>query len=589
MGLEMRDLFPQRQLMKPLRSPKVSVAELAAYKGFTPDFLRELGVEDHQGEVRITYRLEDGTPAPRHRLRRALAAKRGSTWTRGEGRIVPYGMWELTRARNAGFLVLVEGESDTWTLLYHGFPVLGIPGATMAHVLQPEHLQGIHRIYMVQEPDTGGSTFVRKILERLGKLCWEGTGFTVVLPDGIEDPNELHRKDPESFKSRFQEILDSASQVYPEQTKRAPKPADAISSYRREQDGLYHLKATRDGEVPVRLTNFTAEITADVRVDDGAEVHRRFEIATELNGVRSRFTVPTTQFASMNWVVEHLGSGAIVFPGNTNRDHARTAIQMLSTGTERRTIYAHVGWRKHNNDWIYLHSGGAIGSQGPVAGIEVELPTALQQYRLPEPDEAAAIPSAMRASLRMLDLAPKRVTVPLYASIWRALLGGIDCSIHLTGQTGEGKSELAALVQQHFGEAMNARHLPASWISTGNALESLAFQAKDAVMVVDDFAPTGTSYDVQRLHREADRLLRAQGNHAARQRLRPDTSQRPEKPPRGMIVSTGEDVPRGHSLRARLFVLELGVGELRWDRLSACQKDAAEGKYALLTERQSRR
>ena len=39
--------------------------------------------------------------------------------------------------------------------------------------------------------------------------------------------------------------------------------------------------------------------------------------------------------------------------------------------------------------------------------------------------------------------------------------------------------------------------------------------AKDAVFVVDDFAPGGTVADVQRLHREADRLLRAQGTVAA--------------------------------------------------------------------------
>jgi hypothetical protein len=31
--------------------------------------------------------------------------------------------------------------------------------------------------------------------------------------------------------------------------------------------------------------------------------------------------------------------------------------------------------------------------------------------------------------------------------------------------------------------------LPAAWSSTGNALEVLAFHAKDALLVIDDFAP----------------------------------------------------------------------------------------------------
>jgi hypothetical protein len=46
--------------------------------------------------------------------------------------------------------------------------------------------------------------------------------------------------------------------------------------------------------------------------------------------------------------------------------------------------------------------------------------------------------------------------------------------------TGRFKSEAAALAQQHFGAGLDARHLPANWSSTGNALEALAFTAKDA-------------------------------------------------------------------------------------------------------------
>jgi hypothetical protein len=75
-------------------------------------------------------------------------------------------------------------------------------------------------------------------------------------------------------------------------------------------------------------------------------------------------------------------------------------------------------------------------------------------------------------------------------------------------------------------------------------------------------------------------LLRAQGNRAGRQRMRADGGLRPPKPPRGLVLSTGEDVPRGQSLRARLLALELAPGELDWPRLTACQREAAAGRYA---------
>src|SRR5262249_31076690 len=86
--------------------------------------------------------------------------------------------------------------------------------------------------------------------------------------------------------------------------------------------------------------------------------------------------------------------------------------------------------------------------------------------------------------------------------------------------------------------------------------------------------------DVQRFHREADRLLRAQGNRAGRGRCRTDGTPRPAKPPRGLILSTGEDVPRGQSLRARMLVLEVAPGDVNAERLTDCQRDAAAGSYA---------
>lgn len=202
------------------------------------------------------------------------------------------------------------------------------------------------------------------------------------------------------------------------------------------------------------------------------------------------------------------------------------------------------------------------------------------------PPTGAELTETVRASLGLLRLGALRVTAPLLAGVYRAVLGDADFSLHLAGPTGCYKSEAVALAQQHFGAGLDARHLPASWSSTGNALEGLAFAAKDALLVVDDFSPAGSSADVQRAHREADRLFRGQGNRSGRQRMRPDGTLRPTRPPRGLTLSTGEDVPRGQSLRARLWVVEVSPGDLGPKppdpnpALTACQRHAAEGIYA---------
>jgi hypothetical protein len=365
---------------------------------------------------------------------------------------------------------------------------------------------------------------------------------------------------------------------------------------------------TKDGPVPALLCNFAARIVEEVVHDDGAEQTRSLALQGSLadGSPLPRAEVPAADFAGMGWVVPAWGTGAVVYAGQGTRDHLRVALQLLSGDVPRRTIFGHIGWRKIGEAWLYLHAGGAIGADGLAGNIPVLLPDALNGFRLPAPlvpvplrvglaygelgeaalREAAELTDAVRASLGLLRLGPDRLTFPLLAAVYRAVLGDTDFAIHLAGPTGSYKSEAAALAQQHFGAGMDARHLPASWSSTGNALEALAFTAKDTLLVVDDFCPTGSNADVQRYHREADRLFRGQGNRAGRQRMRADASLRPARTPRGLTLSTGEDTPRGQSLRARLLVLEVSPGDFGPQppapnpRLSACQQDAAAGMYA---------
>lgn len=366
---------------------------------------------------------------------------------------------------------------------------------------------------------------------------------------------------------------------------RRAEPAAAMSdshnNYFAAEGGLYLRRIVHNAEVPVRLTNFVATIVTEVVEDDGENTRHLFEIEAQRGERRKLFTTTASTFPTMNWVAEQLGAQAIVFPGMSIKDHARAAIQILSTQVQRRIVYKHTGWRKVEGvGWAYVHADGAIGGMGIVKGIEVQLEGSLGLYALPPPPQGEELKVGVNKSLRFCDVAADAITFPMFASIFRAALGGTDFAIHLSGPTGVGKSELLACVQQHFGSKMSSRNLPASWSSTGNALEALAFHAKDALLAVDDFAPSGSTHDVQRYHREADRIFRAQGNRSGRARLRADASLQRTKRPRGMILSTGEDIPKGQSLRARSLILELGPRDTRWNVLSECQSDAAKGVFA---------
>jgi hypothetical protein len=351
-------------------------------------------------------------------------------------------------------------------------------------------------------------------------------------------------------------------------------------TYEATSAGIIWHKPTRDGSRPVSLTNFTERIIADIAEDDGVESSHSLEIEAKCNGRARTFCVPASEFTSMAWPLEKLGGGAIIAAGSGVRDHARAAIQFLSKDMDHRCVFKHTGWRRVEDQWFYLHAGGAIGPEGLRTDLNVKLPSNLAAFELPSAPEGKSLRSSIRSSLRFLNLGPWRVTVPIYAAIWRSVLSASDFSLHLTGPTGSFKSCISALAMQHFGAGFDYQHLPGSWTSTANANAHLQFVLKDALFVIDDFVPQGSQADVQRMQRDADRIFRGQGNNAGRGRMARDTSLQKPTPPRGFTLSTGEDVPRGESLKARVWFLDFSLGDVDIAKLTGCQHDANSGLFA---------
>jgi hypothetical protein len=349
---------------------------------------------------------------------------------------------------------------------------------------------------------------------------------------------------------------------------------------------LCRLKFSRDGESFIEpLANFDCKVVEELMLDDGSGEIR---LTLALEGTLAdgtplpRCQVSAADFAGMNWPLREWGTRAIVNAGLGSKDHLRAAVQHNSRDAVRQTVYQHTGWRCLGDTWVYLHAGGAIGADGPVADVAVALEGTLAHYRLPDPPAGAALVRAVRASLGLVrgHFVPPRLMFPLIAAAYRAPLGEVDCSVGLIGPTGAGKSELEALAQQHYGATMDRLHLPGNWISTGNSLEARAFLCKDALLTMDDFKPGGSKADIDRTHALADRVLRGQGNLAGRGRCRADGSLRPDRPPRGLIAFSGETDLRGESLQSRNLSLFLARGDVDFTALTAFQRDAAAGLYA---------
>lgn len=529
-------------------------------------------------------------------------------------------------AAPAAELFLTEGEKKSLKATHEGFPTIGLVGVWGWQEKRPRNFDG-------------HPTGERRLIPDLAAISWAGRRVVIVFDsDAVRKPDVLaaetaladllvaHGADvrvirlPEPSQSdgtlqkcglddyliansaeSLQVLINGTpSHVRTPPNAVGPPPGRRLvegnhltdSGYAVLGGNTYHCTLTTDDgdnlkiQRRMKLANFSARIIGETIVDDGAEParHLQIEIQQPKRAVVSAM-VPIERWVGLDWIVETFGPRHIIQPGNGKRDHLRCAIQELS-GDElvTRTIYTHTGWRKIEGRWNYLHAGGGLVPSVPsvpVSGIDVRLAGAMERYRFPPAPTGEALISAVRSSLGILNgLAPDPVAFSLLAITYRAGLDSPDFSGWLAGPTGAQKSELAALGQQHFGAEMVRIKLPGNWSSTDNALEGMAFSVKDALFVIDDFAPPTSRGDSDRQQRAAERLIRGQGNHSGRQRMRQDSTLRPAKPPRGLILATGEDVPRGHSIAARLWIIEVKKGDVNKARLTECQRDAANGQYA---------
>jgi hypothetical protein len=225
LGIEMGDLFSRREGggLRLVTSEEGStgqqsnveggctLASYAARKVLPLEFLKELGLVDmhYMGKpaVRIPYFSPEGVEVA-VRFRTSLAKGHGVDnrfrWRTGS-KPLPYGLWRLETAREKGYVVLCEGESDAQTLWLHDEPALGLPGANSWREEWVAWLERIERVYVVVEPDRGGEA-VRKWVDesKLRDRVW------LTKMGDEKDPSGLYLEARTTFVKSWRALLEGA-------------------------------------------------------------------------------------------------------------------------------------------------------------------------------------------------------------------------------------------------------------------------------------------------------------------------------------------------------------------------------------------
>ena len=349
-------------------------------------------------------------------------------------------------------------------------------------------------------------------------------------------------------------------------------------------------KYTKDGVVEIPLATGTALIREEITRDDGVDSWKEFRIegADQRGRALPSVNVKTAEYDRMDWTKKAWGTAYNIYPGVSQKDKLRFAIiegsKRADPPMQYRTKYAHTGWRSIGGRRAFLFNGGAIG----VDGVEVELDGNLASYQLLP--VAVSPAEAIAASLEMLDVAPYRVTMPVFALTYLAALCD---SLHkarippafvefISGGTGTLKTTLAVLVMAHFGTDWSATKMPASFADTTNSIRMKGFAGKDVPMLVDDFHPFSNLRQKAVMDQKAHDIANAYGDYAERGRLRADLTQETAKPPRGVCLITGEDAPNvTESGAARFYVVEVKKNDIPISEvLQRVQASASSGLLA---------
>src|SRR5215471_8944336 len=225
LGITEQDLYPRNDTYRPKRVARsLDLTDLCLDKHIDPRLLNALGVVDGytwqapkgkrcKNIVRIPYHNLDGSEYSRAHLR--FAVKGHGPWE-GTGDLIPYGLDRLKDATDS--LVIVEGESDCWTLWQWNIPALGIPGASNTQSLRAEHIEHFPgRVYIVKENPPAGPKFVKSIASKLHTCGYQGEILQLDLQAShqLEDPNDLNKllfeeNRPRDFLTEWQKVLDAA-------------------------------------------------------------------------------------------------------------------------------------------------------------------------------------------------------------------------------------------------------------------------------------------------------------------------------------------------------------------------------------------
>jgi len=249
-------------------------------------------------------------------------------WVTG-AKIIPYGLWRIDEFCE-DYIILVEGESDTQTLWYHGYPALGIAGASNIRKEDFEYFNKFSKLYIWQEPDMGGTTFIERFIRLAGETGFDKPCF-ILQSDKFKDVSEIHihhNSNHEKFVEEINSIIENAKPINIEKQN---KNLFGVNFKYNTPQGYY---ITTEGIFKENVSKKTEEITTIEVTKTPVIIGKKLkEIETNLekieliylvNNSKNSIVIDKGVIASTREILELANYGVLV-----NSNNAKLLVQYL--------------------------------------------------------------------------------------------------------------------------------------------------------------------------------------------------------------------------------------------------------------------
>ena len=309
-----------------------TLTQYAFEKKLPEDWLKEnCMLSTIKGRDGVTYmKIPYFDPDGKEATFRKRFANKDFRWKYGSsGKIGLYGEWKLPAIRQVGYAAMVEGESDSQSMWYMGVSTLGVPGASMFKPHQAALLQDL-KLYIHQEPDKGGETFLRKIIEGLREGGFIGKVYRWSCNQiGCKDPSAVYIKyGKEEAREKIMRLIEAAEEIdldapeeIPEAIQGAPVNLRQPEGWLYSEKGISHIDEKK--YTPTLVCRTPIILTQRLKsLETGEE---KMEIAFKRDGVWHKAIFPRSTIFTARGITVLADLGCTV-----TSENAKMVVRFLS-------------------------------------------------------------------------------------------------------------------------------------------------------------------------------------------------------------------------------------------------------------------